>query len=120
MAGKYEAEVIAKGEFLDTTAQKDGTPWTQWKIETATVRINVEMHNAWLDAGFEKRAEWLHAGEGKEEARKQVQAERDELRAQMAKMAGLEGAGCVKQVVSEIFSIVRMTKVIDRGKRIGG
>ena len=110
----FAVEVIAKGEFIDDLGTHG-----KWRIETATVRLNGELQNAWYNfvrpetiaeernlTPEEISRQWDELENIADERTKQ---RREQLEDTIAALSGLKGANNVKQVVSEIFAVVRMT-----------
>lgn len=96
----FAVEVISKGQFID---DKHGG---SWGIETATVRVNDALLNAWNETLTVEQADKRCRVSAKD-----LNMKNESLKNTIATLAGFHMASNVKQVVSEIFAIVQMTEL---------
>ena len=112
----FEIEVMARGQVLDNDPGNNGAVFA---IETATMRINHIAMNEYISASmwntrdcYDSEEEWAEYKQKKEE-------KKEDFKRKIAEKLGYDGKEelTVTQNVSEIFTAVRITKVIEGSKR---
>lgn len=108
----FAIEVIARGQVLDNDQGYNGAIFA---IETATIRINHAAMNEYTSANmwntrecYDSEEEWIEYKQKKEE-------KKEDFKRKIAEKLGYDEKEelTVTQNISEIFTAVRITKVIE-------
>lgn len=110
---EFAVEVVSKGAFIDKVTSHHGD--SIFLIETAVIRLSPKALNMWLEGNHLSNDRDCYDTEEEYQAyvskKKAVKEECDEL---IKKALGFDGHCTITQNVSEIFTVVKIRKSLER------